>query len=135
MAMDRPGIQKSEQLSAQSISSLKQQPKDDHKKLLLPCTVCGKDFPNKSSLQKHNRKAHLATRDYLCSECNKSFKEENHLTTHKLIHQEKQHSCKICNKAFAQKGNLMWYYRVNKANKKDSTIRRYPLLAEDVENI
>ena len=132
--MDRPGIQKSEQMSAQPMSSLKQQPQDDHRRLLLSCALCGKYFPIKSSLQKHNRKAHLATRYFTCKSCNKSFKENNHLTTHKLFHQDST-AVKICNKAFAQKGNLMWYYRVNKANKKDSTIRRYPLLAEDVENM
>ena len=86
--MDRPGIKKSEQMSAQPMSSLKQQPQDDHRKLLLSCALCGKDFPIKSSLQKHNRKAHLATRYFTCKSCNKSFKEENHLTTHKLFHQD-----------------------------------------------
>ena len=69
----------------------------------LLCTVWER-FPKQKLPAKAQQKTHLATRDYTCSECNKSFKEEIHLTTHKLIHQEKHHSCKICSKAFAKKG-------------------------------
>ena len=40
--------------SAHPKNGLKQ--RDDKRKLLLYCALCGKDFPNKSSLQKHSRK-------------------------------------------------------------------------------
>ena len=80
------------------------------------CKICEDYFLNRSSLKRHQM-AHSGLRPYTCNNCNKTFKEENHLGTHKLIHQGKTHKCKFCEKSFTQKGNLMTHYRTHSGEK------------------
>jgi len=45
---------------------------------VIQCTVCSKTFNNSSALAKH-KLIHSEERRYVCSQCSKSFKRQDHL--------------------------------------------------------
>jgi rubrerythrin len=70
------------------------------------CTVCGKSFAGKVKLSQH-QVLHTGDKPHSCTVCGKSFTKKDHLTRHKLVHtKEKPHSCTVCGKSFSQGGEL-----------------------------
>ena len=46
-----------------------------------PCQICGKKFPHRWQLVKHE-KTHTGERNYFCNECGKGFAQIGGLSTH-----------------------------------------------------
>lgn len=47
-----------------------------------PCALCGRDFSNKSNLNRHHSIVHVALRNFECARCPKKFKLRQGLKTH-----------------------------------------------------
>ena len=47
-----------------------------------PCMLCGRDFSNKSNLNRHHSIVHVAIRSFECTRCPKTFKLRQGLKTH-----------------------------------------------------
>lgn len=47
-----------------------------------PCLLCGRDFSNKSNLNRHHSIVHVALRNFECARCPKKFKLRQGLKTH-----------------------------------------------------
>lgn len=47
-----------------------------------PCLLCGRDFSNKSNLNRHHSIVHVAIRNFECARCPKKFKLRQGLKTH-----------------------------------------------------
>ncbi|XP_054620512.1 gastrula zinc finger protein XlCGF57.1-like [Dunckerocampus dactyliophorus] len=113
----------------------------------LVCKECGKDFPRKSSLERHV-KLHAGDRPFICEYCGKTFMEKavlkrhlknhtggrprihacdvcgkkftmsQHLHVHKRIHTgEKPYTCQVCGKNFRQVGNLDSHMKIHTGEK------------------
>jgi hypothetical protein len=64
-----------------SIPSKQQQQPPPHPKKF-PCLLCGRDFSNKSNLNRHHSIVHVAIRNFECARCPKKFKLRQGLKTH-----------------------------------------------------
>lgn len=79
---------------------------------------CGKVFPNKKLLRKH-QKTHR-NKTFKCQHpgCSKAFYERAKLKRHYIVHTgEKQFVCKECNKCFGYKANLKTHMRTHTGEK------------------
>ncbi|XP_038142806.1 zinc finger protein 585A-like [Cyprinodon tularosa] len=77
------------------------------------CSVCGKDFPYASKLQRHLR-THSGERPFPCPMCAKRFPEKGLLMIHQRIHTgEKPFPCTFCEKRFASQGELRLHRRTH----------------------
>ncbi|XP_040178164.1 oocyte zinc finger protein XlCOF8.4-like [Rana temporaria] len=75
------------------------------------CSVCGKCFAQKSILVRHE-KVHVDEKPFSCSECGKCFRQKSDLAIHERVHTaEKPFSCPECGQCFTQRGNLMSHLR------------------------
>ena len=81
------------------------------------CPECGKDFPTRERLTKHER-THTGEKPYRCDVCGKGFANSSNLTRHMLIHTgEKLYSCKVCGKGFSLSFNLTTHMRTHTGEK------------------
>ncbi|XP_039618274.1 zinc finger protein 181-like [Polypterus senegalus] len=80
--------------------------KEDH------CSVeCGREFCNRSALQKHMR-VHTEEKTYCCNECGKQFSRKGHLQKHTRVHTgEKAYCCNECGKQFSHISSLKHHTR------------------------
>ncbi|XP_034043633.1 zinc finger protein 546-like [Thalassophryne amazonica] len=77
------------------------------------CSVCGKDFPYASKLQRHLR-THSGERPFPCTMCEKRFPEKGLLLIHERVHTgEKPFPCTFCEKRFASQGELRLHRRTH----------------------
>ncbi|XP_068177190.1 zinc finger protein 721-like [Antennarius striatus] len=77
------------------------------------CSVCGKDFPYASKLQRHLR-THSGERPFPCTMCEKRFPEKGLLMIHERVHTgEKPFPCTFCEKRFASQGELRLHRRTH----------------------
>ncbi|PIO35746.1 hypothetical protein AB205_0062900 [Aquarana catesbeiana] len=84
---------------------------------LYSCPECGKCFPYKSHLLRHEI-AHTGKRPYSCWECGKSFLYKSALLVHEMIHTgEKPHSCSQCGKCFNRKSALSRHQTIHTGEK------------------
>uniref|UniRef100_A0A8C4IC11 Zinc finger protein 865 n=1 Tax=Dicentrarchus labrax TaxID=13489 RepID=A0A8C4IC11_DICLA len=95
----------------QEKSPLKESPVTVH--VCGDCSVCGKDFPYASKLQRHLR-THSGERPFPCSMCEKRFPEKGLLMIHERVHTgEKPFPCTFCEKRFASQGELRLHRRTH----------------------
>ncbi|XP_003895760.3 zinc finger protein 316 isoform X1 [Papio anubis] len=77
------------------------------------CDVCGKVFPHRSRLAKHQR-YHAAVKPFGCEECGKGFVYRSHLAIHQRTHTgEKPFPCPDCGKRFVYKSHLVTHRRIH----------------------
>ncbi|XP_039618277.1 gastrula zinc finger protein XlCGF7.1-like [Polypterus senegalus] len=82
------------------------------------CSVeCGREFSNRSALQKHTR-VHTGKKPYCCNECGNQFSRRGDLQIHTRVHTgEKPYCCNECGKQFSQKSNLQRHMKVHTGEK------------------
>ena len=68
------------------------------------CPECGKEFVNKSSLERHIKAIHLVN-VFNCQQCGKLFNRRDSLTRHKCK-EPSSNKCDRCGKEFSTKSNL-----------------------------
>ncbi|XP_061680513.1 zinc finger protein 658B-like [Syngnathoides biaculeatus] len=85
----------------------------------LLCKECGKDFPRKSSLDRHAR-LHAGDRPFICEFCGKTFSENAVLKRHQKRHtggRPRVHGCDVCGKKFAVSQHLQVHKRIHTGEK------------------
>ncbi|XP_039618256.1 zinc finger protein 83-like [Polypterus senegalus] len=78
------------------------------------CSVeCGREFSNRSALQKHT-----GEKPYCCDECGKQFSQMGNLQNHMSVHTgEKTYCCNECGKQFSEMASLQHHTRVHTGEK------------------
>ncbi|XP_062330630.1 zinc finger protein with KRAB and SCAN domains 1-like [Osmerus eperlanus] len=77
------------------------------------CTECGKSFPNNDKFTIH-MSMHTEEKPFPCTECGKCFQTRGCLTVHKKIHTgEKLFQCEKCDKCFNRKDHLVSHFKVH----------------------
>lgn len=75
------------------------------------CSQCPKTYARKTHLSDHIR-SHSLQRDFICTICAKSFRRSQELSRHKLLHQEiKNYRCLHCGATFRQHSGLYKHMR------------------------
>lgn len=81
------------------------------------CETCGKRFPMKATLKKHNEQVHqgvVPERNLPCPYCPKMFSEKQKLQMHVDIHENnRKYKCGFCDKTFIQKVNCTAHERIH----------------------
>lgn len=74
---------------------------------LYPCPQCGKLFPRRTSLKRHQQ-IHFEGKKFVCKICGKAFNRNEHLTRHMLSHTGgRPFQCDLCTKVFTRKEHLI----------------------------
>lgn len=74
---------------------------------LYPCPQCGKLFPRRTSLKRHQQ-IHFEGKKFICKICGKAFNRNEHLTRHMLSHTGgRPFQCDLCSKVFTRKEHLI----------------------------
>ncbi|XP_059061979.1 zinc finger protein 501-like isoform X2 [Achroia grisella] len=92
--------------------SLYEKKKHSRRHKTYECTKCHVQFDTWSKYQKHNKIDH-ATKEFICNECGRSFKQRGHIVRHVKIHSKttlepKKHVCPYenCQRWYTRNSNL-----------------------------
>uniref|UniRef100_A0A1Q3EZ52 Putative c2h2-type zn-finger protein n=1 Tax=Culex tarsalis TaxID=7177 RepID=A0A1Q3EZ52_CULTA len=81
------------------------------------CETCGKRFPMKATLKKHQQQVHqgvVPEKNLPCPYCAKMFSEKQKLQMHVDIHENnRKYRCRFCEKTFIQKVNCTAHERIH----------------------
>ncbi|KAL9707071.1 hypothetical protein quinque_010589 [Culex quinquefasciatus] len=81
------------------------------------CPNCGKRFPMKATLKKHQQQVHqgmVPEKNLPCPYCEKMFSEKQKLQMHVDVHENnRRHRCRFCEKTFIQKVNCTAHERIH----------------------
>lgn len=120
---------------------------DMHGKLLHKCDVCGKEFRQKTEVDKHkathlrdaplpypcgscsqgfktfdefqqHSRTHQLTKKFGCAQCGRRFKDEAKLHKHMINHNLNPYSCQRCKKTFRSKHTCMKHRKLHGDNQK-----------------
>ncbi|XP_018336649.1 zinc finger protein 664-like isoform X2 [Agrilus planipennis] len=92
------------------------------------CELCGSVFDKRWKLQKHRTRVHVDDKKYVCTFCNKGFKQSYHLREHLTSHTgEKNYMCNYCEKSFQRVSSLRRHIRSHEAAPGQKT-KRTPFL-------
>ncbi|XP_061747253.1 zinc finger protein 32 isoform X2 [Nerophis ophidion] len=81
------------------------------------CAVCGKAFPRRKLLRRHER-FHTGEKPYACAKCAKTFALRKNLRRHLRFHTgERPHRCARCGKSFRLRENLKTHLRFHTGEK------------------
>ena len=66
------------------------------------CDFCGKYFARPALMLNH-RRIHTGEKPFVCTVCNKTYREKSHLTRHQRSHSDntRPFRCEVCDKSFA----------------------------------
>ena len=70
------------------------------------CEDCGAFFRQQSTLRTHRIKTHSSERNYICSICNKAYKDGSYLKRHMNIHTNTRFKCDMCGSDFSAKQTM-----------------------------
>ena len=71
------------------------------------CPECGRNFANKSNLNKHRNTVHASNKPFPCDSCPKHFATEYQLQRHAETHiKDPKLPCEVCGKCFKTRSNL-----------------------------
>jgi len=75
---------------------------------LFICEHCGRELKSKSSLARHVRLVHVASRPFKCVACSKAFLQNSDLRRHmRLVHEkERNFACPECDSVYMQSSDL-----------------------------
>lgn len=77
---------------------------------LYSCDLCDYKTFSLTNLNNNHKSIHSDVKSFVCTECNKSFKNAKQLRNHKMVHKEKTpkavHVCDMCNKSFCNRRQL-----------------------------
>ncbi|XP_067400631.1 zinc finger protein 271-like [Emydura macquarii macquarii] len=105
-----------------------EQPRDQQRGRLFPCSQCDRDFPRRADLVRHCR-VHSGERPYHCSRCGKGFRRRSHLSDHLRTHTgEKPFPCRLCPKRFSRRSTLNKHQEIHAKERprRDAARRREP---------
>ncbi|KAM9486124.1 histone-lysine N-methyltransferase PRDM9-like isoform 1-T2 [Clarias gariepinus] len=92
--------------SSQPISSDTPSSHNDVQKEIHHCSDCGKSFADQNALKSH-KCINTVKKPYHCLQCGKSFIQRCYLKKHQFLHTgEKPFHCSQCGKSFTQRGTL-----------------------------
>ncbi|KAJ3604718.1 hypothetical protein NHX12_029457 [Muraenolepis orangiensis] len=78
------------------------------------CSVCGKTYTTKGSLNRHHLSIHRGERTFCCKFCASSFTFKSGLDRHVRVHTgERPYACSFCGLRFTQSGNLTTHINVH----------------------
>lgn len=80
---------------------------------------CGRKFFTQHHLDSHIATVHeCEERKFLCKICNKTFKTQNNLQTHEVVHNdEKSFLCRFCDKTFIRSQDVKVHENIHKDEK------------------
>jgi len=78
-------------------NDITEHPRDDKPRLYM-CTVCDKQFTDRSNLNRHRRR-HTEDNWYSCTQCEKRFHSQSYLRLYMNVHSSK-YKCTECEKCF-----------------------------------
>lgn len=76
------------------------------------CEFCPNKFALLSTLKNHFLRRHSNERSFICTVCQKGFKDEINLVAHAKVHSnERKHECKYCKKTYKYSQSLYYHIR------------------------
>lgn len=92
------------------------------------CYHCSMIFNKRWKLQKHITRVHSDSKKYVCTYCNKGFKQSYHLREHLTSHTgERNYTCSFCDKSFQRISSMRRHIRSHEAAPGQKT-KRTPFL-------